>query len=351
MTTEGFTPRFVIVGSGRCGTTLLRALLNSTGRVFIPHESDFIARAFRYFKGRRDLSPRELAVATCLFSETAQSGGWGLTLGDLYRRLISSAPESIAELFSEVVSYYFQANQIVAPSWGLKTPVLIANLPRVKEVYPDAVIVHVVRDGRDVYLSYREVHEHAGTPFGPRGVVAAALFWVDAVRRADQTATGDKPACIRYEDLISRPQAVIDDLSRALGMSFGAVDTVAYGRCQTGKEYLLPEQASGIHAKVLAGIDPSNHSKWQKKMGGPSVWVFELIAAPQLRRYQYKLRHPYLLMWPFAAVRRPLHAFAHLFNVARYRAREARQYRLAVKNATALVQGVDGVEDRGPSKG
>ena len=57
---------------------------------------------------------------------------------------------------------------------GMKAPVLIACLDRIGAVFPQAKILHVVRDGRDVYLSYRQVHKSSPEKFGPKGILTAA---------------------------------------------------------------------------------------------------------------------------------------------------------------------------------
>lgn len=344
------SPRFVIVGSGRSGTTLLRALLNSTEEIFVPHESDFIARSFRRFGSQREFSNLDLAVAACLFTHTAQSRGWGLSPDGTYSHLVTTGPRSLGDLFSEIVAYYGRVNGVVTDSWALKAPVLVFNLPTVRSVYPRTTIVHVVRDGRDVYLSYREVHRRGGQPFGPKGVLSAALYWVDAVTRVKDAGPATGIACIRYEDLVTQPQRVIDYLSRSVGMAFGRIDPETYGRRQIGDKYLLPEHANGVHAKVLGGVDANNHAKWRSKMPRAHVWLFELVAAPQLRRYHYDLRHRYLLWWPFELVRHLLRAAARAFNISRFRFRESRQYRVALKEATDLLQGTRERRVRSTSK-
>ncbi len=50
---ERFAP-FFIVGSGRCGTTLLRRILAAGGQVHIPPETYKVGPAVRFFRRNRD---------------------------------------------------------------------------------------------------------------------------------------------------------------------------------------------------------------------------------------------------------------------------------------------------------
>src|SRR3546814_17783449 len=43
------------------------------------------------------------------------------------------------------------------PRWGDKTPFYTPDIDIIRRVFPDAKIVHLVRDGRDVVLSQRSI--------------------------------------------------------------------------------------------------------------------------------------------------------------------------------------------------
>lgn len=46
-------PKSFVASSGRAGSTLLQALLNASEQLYIPQESDFIARAYLFFKDKQ----------------------------------------------------------------------------------------------------------------------------------------------------------------------------------------------------------------------------------------------------------------------------------------------------------
>ena len=83
-----------------------------------------------------------------------------------------------------------------------RTPHHSRYLQAIGAVYPDARVVHIVRDGRDVIRSLQQMS------WGPSTVAEAAEEWVESVTAARR----DGPALaafreVRYEDLLADPRA------------------------------------------------------------------------------------------------------------------------------------------------
>lgn len=88
-----------------------------------------------------------------------------------------------------------------------KSPVHSYHLDLITAVYPDAWIVHLVRDGRDVAQSMSRV------PFLRRGLAGAARFWSDVVDEVDRRSAGlARFRELRYERLCADPVAVSSEL-------------------------------------------------------------------------------------------------------------------------------------------
>ena len=85
------------------------------------------------------------------------------------------------------------------PSWVEKSTQTVVAAPVLLEMFPDAAIVHLVRDGRDVACSI------ARMPWGPDSVPEALEYWADRLRRADEGARAAPPGSIlvlHLEDLV-----------------------------------------------------------------------------------------------------------------------------------------------------
>jgi hypothetical protein len=103
-------------------------------------------------------------------------------------------------------------------TWLLeKTPGHGWHLDLIAAVYPDAWVVSIHRDGRDVARSLVEV------TFGSDDLASAARAWARLTERIDQTG----PSCprfrdIRYEDLLMDPVGVTTDLLGWVGLPVDA---------------------------------------------------------------------------------------------------------------------------------
>jgi hypothetical protein len=159
-----------------------------------------------------------------------------------------------------------------------QTPETSFVLAAALRAYPDALAVHVVRDGRDVATSLlergwlsaeRAGADDAGLPFGPY-----PRFWVepgreqefsevsDATRaawawRRYVTAAGAVPArtaVVRYEQLVSDPAAAAAPVAERLGADAELV-TAAFARAHDTsagrwRRDLTPEQLADVEREA-----------------------------------------------------------------------------------------------------
>src|SRR5690242_12511134 len=101
---ERYQP-FFIVGSGRCGTTLLRAMLEAHSDVHIPPETFVLEEAVRDYR-RYSRLPWGVVLAMVLakFEFHAHWQNWDFALGPLFRELERLSPErrTLADVLAAV---------------------------------------------------------------------------------------------------------------------------------------------------------------------------------------------------------------------------------------------------------
>ena len=194
-------PPVIILGVGRSGTTLLRVMLDRSSELAIPYETFFVPQlAHRH--GRRpklDDFLDDLGRLRTLYD-------WGIKPDDVRRRLheAMTTSEALAAIFETY------AERQGKPRWGDKTPLYMQQLPLLERLFPDAVWVHLVRDGRDAALSFLELPEgFSGKTWAlPRTVPQFAARWrteILAARRLGRHA-GSRYLELRYEDLVDEPE-------------------------------------------------------------------------------------------------------------------------------------------------
>ena len=171
-------PPIFIVGCQRSGTTLLRLMLDSHPAISCGPETRFLGDLEKVTGEHWD-----------------RMSLYGFPREEWLRR--------IAAFFDSVHTDY--ARRRGKQRWADKTPRYALTLDFIDELFPDALIVHALRDGRDVVASHRD-------RWGYFSAVRAVEKWPRYVRtvRAKGAAVG--PARyheIRYEELVHRPEATL----------------------------------------------------------------------------------------------------------------------------------------------
>jgi hypothetical protein len=132
-----------------------------------------------------------------------------------------------------------------------RTPEHVRHLDLIGAVYPDAHIVHIVRDGRDVVRSLLS-HE-----WGPGDARAAAEDWRSAITSARAAAASlANYHEVSYEAMLTDPRTHVAALFEAVGLPLGPheVDPVL---TEAGVGYNTDPSAPSIESgKWRTGLDP-----------------------------------------------------------------------------------------------
>jgi Sulfotransferase family len=136
-----------VVGSGRSGTTLLRLMLNAHPRIYLTHEASFYLTPAYHEKRSSGEEWLEWYLGSFFFA-------WLFlhpdpVLADLPRPL---PRERLPDAYRAVMRA--KARQYGRPRYGDKTPWHAVHLERIFEDFPDARVVHIVRDPRTAVVSF-----------------------------------------------------------------------------------------------------------------------------------------------------------------------------------------------------
>jgi len=252
---QGFYSRgmrvFFIVGRGRSGTTWLRSTLNSHPEILCWGEGRFLERSFKWedFEQSqlKNIPPSSLYGA---FLESKYLKAWvdrsvWATGKDTDRHLVNLTRLAIDYFLSEQLSK--TGKKIV----GDKTPFVSAEVvEEMSVIYPEAKVIHIIRDGRDVAVSlihhmwnnakneggiydlepeelekrstYREGSflPLAESLFTKERLISIATDWSTEIRkvmRDGPTLLGSNYSEVRYEDLLERPTEEVRRLLEFLG--------------------------------------------------------------------------------------------------------------------------------------
>jgi hypothetical protein len=111
-----------------------------------------------------------------------------------------------------------------------KTPTHAQCLDDIRLILPEARVVHLIRDGRDVVASLLAASRTWGTAWAPSTARRAALTWVSNVQKARRAATqfrADRYCEIRYEELSSDTALVLRRVADFLELDWAEKDLEA----------------------------------------------------------------------------------------------------------------------------
>ena len=219
-------PYVFVVGSPRSGTTLLERVLDAHSELAFVHETRWIVDFFRKRVGVDDAGRVTPELAPALRAHR-RFGAFGLAERELEALARSANGERVpydvfvARLFDR---YGCERGKRLV---GDKTPRYARWIGELHELFPRARFVHLVRDGRDVYLSAREwitPRMQARYPtWRDHPAVTAALWWKRNVALARERGLPLGAKLFRetrYEALVSEPRRVCAELCEFLGIVY-----------------------------------------------------------------------------------------------------------------------------------
>lgn len=266
--------RFFIVGSARSGTTLLRLMLNAHSEVAVPPESRFVVELW---EGKPEVDLEELLHR---LEGHPRFEAWDTPLDSVREELGAGTVRYVDAIAAVYRAYAHLHGKVI---FGDKTPRYVENMPLLAELYPEARFVHLVRDGRNVALSY------ANVPFGPKNVVKAADLWAKRVLAGIEHGKRLGPERyteLRYEQLVDDAEGRVKALCDFLKIDF---DPGMLDYTEKARSAVLPK-AQRYNQKVTGGIT-KNARSWEHDMEPGHVQLFEAAQGDVLSQLGYPVRN------------------------------------------------------------
>lgn len=277
------SPVFV-VGCTRSGSTLLYDTILSSGNfaVYRP-DSDVFNRIVPVFGDRRLRSVKNRAKLMDMWLQSDHFKATGLEASAIRAEILSDCRN--AGDFLRIVMERTAQNQGVE-RWGDQTNSHIHSIPRIKATIPNALFVHVIRDGRDVATSL----SHLGWPYEYRcpwdkahGLLVSALFWESLVREGRKYGhrLGPDYLEVRYEDLVRNPRETLKVLGTFLhhDMNYEHIHKNAIGAVRRPNSSFSGAASSETFKPI---------GRW-KGLQGIEVKRMEALLAPILQELGYEV--------------------------------------------------------------
>lgn len=292
-----------MVGVARSGTTLIRTILERSGQVAIARETHFVG----HVQGRRSMRHELRRLGDLRDDATIRRFVDDIYTGALARRVgqqpyltwlvkavdrktlegrFLAAERSERGVFQAMLEVYAEGKG--RPRWGEKTPAHVRHVETLMEWFPDARVVHMVRDPRAVFVSELRRRQSHGVRAGYRALmrvplayplyvlVKTTILWAEAADRDAMYARRfpDRYRRQRFEDLVTEPEAQLEEL-------FGFLDLA-----------LTPD---ALQTRVVsvgfmhreAGFDAGAATRWRAHISaGAGRWLTALLGS-RMRQMGY----------------------------------------------------------------
>ncbi len=270
---------FFVVGSPRSGTTLLRFILSSHPRIYIPPETGFIPSLPQV--AGAELS---LAEVTRLLERIGRlNREWDGLVQDMpafHKALPKPTLDNVLDAL-----YRLKIAAHGAVRWGDKTPNYVLHISTLSQIFPTAQFVHLIRDGRDATLS-------AQKKWGEQNWYMDNYYllknWVRAVERGREvghTLGAGRYLEVRYEALVDQPGPVVQRICAFLGEEFYPA---MLDHTRLARDQIRP----GGHIEVREPISASSVQRWKTQMSPFDLKLADRIAGPTLASLGYELAGP-----------------------------------------------------------
>jgi len=169
--------------------------------------------------------------------------------------------------------------------WIDSTPTNIPHLLRIKKDFPDARVIHIIRDGRDVALSLDKRGWSRPLPWDrDKGLLAAGLYWEWIVRKGRQCGSMLQADYleVRYEDLVTQPAQTLKRLAVFLAhdLDYERIQQTSIGSVKNPLTSFKEDLERGEFKPV---------GRWKGKFPPAQVVVFESLVGDYLQQLGYAL--------------------------------------------------------------
>jgi len=172
------------------------------------------------------------------------------------------------------------------PRWAVYDPDYVLHVERIKRDLPNALFLHIVRDGRDIALSLMKMGGFRPFPWSSkaRGLLETAVYWEWMVRKGQHYGRmfPDSYLEVHYEELVNEPKKTLAAVSQFIDqdLDYDHVQQAALGRLKESNSSFLGEPELGRQNPV---------NRWKERLSHDEVVAIESLVSGCLEDLGYPL--------------------------------------------------------------
>jgi hypothetical protein len=169
--------------------------------------------------------------------------------------------------------------------WIDSTPTNVSHILRIHRDFPNALFIHIIRDGRDVALSLDKRSWTRPLPWDKkRSLAAAGLYWEWIVKKGRKNGVllASNYLEIRYEDLVLDPRKTLIVVAQFIkhDLDYDRIQQASVGSVRKPLTAFKEDLSEGRFSPV---------GRWKEKFPADQLAEFEALVGRYLTQLGYKL--------------------------------------------------------------
>lgn len=290
-----------ICGHPKSGTTLLVSLLDSHPQLLVYPNETFFFRGFVPEMRKRDLDEKVSLAQRYLLhfferdlddpeNEVPEEASgnqvfvdYAKTCQEMINEVEKNGIRHDGDLLSSAIIAYARINQKDSSStkyWIEKTPYNEHFAQTIFSWWPEAHCIHIVRDPRDNFLTYKRKHLGLSAEDFSVGWNSSLKAGLENMKNYGK----DHYLILRYEDLTLEPEKTLQELIDFLGIED---DEVLRIPTSNG----IPWEGNSQFGDKFQGISSKPVGRWKHELDARDATIVESICAELMSRESYEIEN------------------------------------------------------------
>lgn len=289
-----------IIGNPRSGTSLFRLMLTSHSLICVPPECGFIQwwnSKYNSWSIKDSKNFDSIKNFVHDLSKSKKIETWDLDYSNLESRIYNEMPLNYSDLCMSVIrEFAYEQLKASVKFLGDKNNYYISleNLELINKLYPDAIFLIIVRDGRDVACSYKNLKKiKSESKYKPKlstDIEVISREWsennLNALRFMKKNAN-ERYTVLKFEDLILDPKEELQRISNFLQIPYE--DAMLSYNSKNKTSELEPKELMDWKQKTYEAPDRSNIFKYKNELELGEIEIFNRIAENALKEFGYEI--------------------------------------------------------------
>lgn len=321
MTYSGISDKKMIfvVGNSRSGTTMLGRILGRSEKVFMFNELHFFEQIWMPELPAPEIDTSQAVSYIARLMAVQRDGYYVKPEIQKYSKEASALVESNPGTWTAPRAYaVFVSAESELHGKSIPCDQTPRNLYYINEIlnyYPNAFVVHIVRDPRDVLLSQKNRWrrryfssnkfplKESIRSWANYHPISISILWRSGIKAWERIKDHPHVLLVRFEDLLDHPDTVIESICNQIGIDYS-------------RSMLDVPQIGSSHGKdqpEKVGINKDIAGKWQDAGVNDlvDIAICQFILKQEMQKYQYEIVNirpnilfflSTLLIWPIKVV-------------------------------------------------